>query len=88
MVSKGRWMGGGDVRIGAFMGIILGWKGVILALILSYLIGSITAAILLISKKVKLQSQVPFAPFLVFATFISLLFQEKIIEWYFRISWL
>lgn len=85
-VSRGQWMGGGDLRIGAFMGLILGWKLVILALVISYIAGSLIALALMAVKKGGLKTQIPFAPFLVTGTFISMLEGEKILEWYFKLS--
>ncbi|MBI5754668.1 prepilin peptidase [Candidatus Peregrinibacteria bacterium] len=85
-VSGGRWMGGGDLRIGAFMGLILGWKLVILALMISYITGSIISVALIARKKGGLKTQIPFAPFLVTGTFLSMLEGEKILEWYFGLS--
>lgn len=85
LLSKGRWIGMGDLRIGAFMGVILGWKLVIVALFLSYIIGSVISLLIVARKKQILNIKVPFAPFLVTGTFMAMFFGDKIINWYLNI---
>jgi len=78
VVSKGKWIGGGDIRLGAVMGFMLGWKIGLVALFLAYFLGAIIGIILLTSGKKKMSSQIPFGTFLSLATVISLL----ILNWY------
>jgi len=85
LISRGRWIGGGDIRLGIAMGIILGWPGVLLALFLAYLIGSVGAVILLALKKKKWGSEIPLGTFLTVATFIWLLYGDII--WQAYSSW-
>ncbi|MBI2453484.1 prepilin peptidase [Candidatus Peregrinibacteria bacterium] len=85
LISKGKWIGAGDLRIGAFMGLILGYKGVLLALFLGYIIGAIVSSFLLLTKKTTLKTQIPFGPFLVIGTIITFLFREEILNWYFNL---
>lgn len=81
-LSKGEWIGGGDLRVGAFMGVILGWKLVLVALALSYFIGGF-ASILIVIKEGKFAGvKVPFAPFLVTGTLVTIFYGESILQWY------
>ncbi|RLC38238.1 prepilin peptidase [Candidatus Falkowbacteria bacterium] len=82
IVSKGKWIGGGDIRLGLLMGIILGWPQVILAIFLGYFIGSIVGIGLIISKKKHLGSQVPLGIFLSTSTIIVLFWGQEILNWY------
>ncbi|MBT6068807.1 prepilin peptidase [Candidatus Peregrinibacteria bacterium] len=82
LISGGRWIGGGDLRIGALMGVLLGWKLVIVALFSGYLAGAIISLILLTSSKFNRKSMIPFGPFLVIGTYIAFFYGERIIEWY------
>ena len=82
LVSRGKWLGFGDVKLAFFMGLFLGFPNIILALFLAFLIGAAVGVILLALGKKKMQSQVPFGPFLVLGTFIGLSWGEKIIHWY------
>ncbi len=82
VISKGRWVGGGDIRIGAFMGALLGWQMTLAALVISYIIGSLVSIPLLISGDKKLDGKVPLGPFLVTGTFVVLFWGEQITDWY------
>lgn len=84
LVSKGTWVGLGDLRVGAFMGVILGWKLTVVALFLSYLIGSVVSLGIVIRKRKFVGVKIPFAPFLVSGTIISIFFGEAILGWYLR----
>lgn len=81
-ISGGRWVGGGDIRIGAMMGAMLGFPGVIAALLFSYVIGAVSALSLLALRKTTWKSQMPFGTFLTVATAIVLFFGEAIWNWY------
>ncbi len=85
LVSRGKWVGTGDVILGLLMGIVLGWEKLILALFLAYLIGAIFSIGLLIAKKASAGSKIPFAPFLVTGTILSVLFGSQLIDWYIKI---
>lgn len=82
VLSKGRWIGGGDIRLGAVMGLMLGWKLGLVALFLAYMMGAVVAIILVTTKKKKFGSQIPFGTFLSLATVITLLYGQKILAWY------
>ncbi len=82
LISKGKWVGTGDIRIGALMGVFLGWQMTLAALVISYVIGSIASIALLATKQKKIGSKIALGPFLVTGTFITLFFGEKIITWY------
>lgn len=84
IISKGSWIGGGDIRMGLFMGVILGWPNIILGLFLSYIIGAILSIILILLRKRNRRSQIPFGIYLSIGTYIALFWGEKIINWYLR----
>ncbi|MFC1700754.1 prepilin peptidase [Patescibacteria group bacterium] len=85
LVSKGKWMGLGDVKLAVFMGFVLGWFNILLALFLSFVFGSIVGIILILFKKKKIKSEIPFGPFLCLATVIVMLYGNQILDWYLRI---
>jgi len=88
LLSKGKWVGSGDIRIGAAMGALLGWKYVFAALIVSYLLGTIYSLIVLIAKKKKLGSTIAFGPFLVLGMLVIYFWGPDIVNWYFNTYWL
>ena len=82
VASRQQWMGAGDILLGAFMGIFLGFPKIILALFLAFIIGSIVSIILLGLKKKTLKDAVPFGPFLLAATWISVFWGDSLINLY------
>jgi leader peptidase (prepilin peptidase)/N-methyltransferase len=79
---KREGMGGGDVKLLAMIGAFLGWKAVILTILLSSLIGSITGIIIMIIKGKNFKYAIPFGPFLSLGAVIALFYQNEIIAWY------
>jgi len=82
LVSRGKWMGIGDIKLAFLMGLFLGFPNILVALFLAFSIGAIIGLGLIVSGKKTLKSEVPFGPFLVTGTFIALFFGGQIIHWY------
>lgn len=84
-VSGGKWIGGGDVKLGFALGLLLLRPELaFLMLFLSSLIGTLVVLPGLLSGKLKRTSRLPFGPFLIVATIIVKLFGAGFIEWYKR----
>lgn len=82
-VSGGKWIGGGDVKLGWVIGGFLGTPGKsFLMLFLASLIGSAVSLAFIYTKKLQIKSIIPFGPFLILASVISMLFGSKIISFY------
>jgi len=81
-IFKREGMGGGDVKLLAMIGAFLGWKAVILTILLSSLIGSLTGIIIMVLKGKDFKYAIPFGPFLSLGAVISLSYGEEIIRWY------
>ncbi len=82
-VSQGKWIGGGDVKLGVVLGLVLGGAfEAILMLFIASMLGSLIGIPLLLAKKTKLQSKLPFGPLLLIATFVVFLFGASMISWY------
>jgi len=82
LVSRGKWMGVGDIKLAFFIGLVLGWPNILVALFLAFFIGAIIGVGLIAGHKKSLRSEVPFGPFLVVGTFIALFWGQNIINWY------
>lgn len=82
--SRKRWVGSGDVLLGAALGLLLGWRMLGLALLLAYFIGAIVAAILLLSKIKSTTSSMAFGPYLAFGAFVAWLWGANLVDWYFQ----
>lgn len=80
LVTKGRGIGGGDIKLMAVCGLLLGWKLVILSFVLGCIIGSV---IHLIRMKVSGEGHVlAMGPYLAVGVMISTLYGERLIHWY------
>jgi prepilin signal peptidase PulO-like enzyme (type II secretory pathway) len=84
-VSRGRWIGGGDIRLGILMGLMLAWPHILTALFLAYILGALTAVILVVAGRKKWSSQLPFGTFLTFSTAVTLFFGPQLVDWYLRL---
>lgn len=81
-VSKGSWVGFGDVKLGVFMGLVLGWEGALLTLMLANLIGTLIVIPGLVSGRMSRKSRVPFGPLLIIGFFIAGIFGDQLIDIY------
>ncbi|HET8991432.1 MAG TPA: prepilin peptidase [Candidatus Saccharimonadales bacterium] len=82
-LSQGKWIGGGDVRLGFMLGFVMGTPGnSLLLLFIASLAGSIVGVPLLLTKKLAKNSVIPFGPFLILAAVIVQLFGTDILNWY------
>ena len=83
LVSKGKWMGLGDVKLAFLMGLILGWPNILLALFLSFFSGAVIGVGLIIFGKKGFKSQIPFGPFLAGSTILVWItsFASHLIYW-------
>jgi len=82
LISKGKSMGLGDFKLVIFMGLILNWPKILVALFLAFVIGALISIILIIFKKKGLKSQIPFGPFLTGATIVALFWGDILVNWY------
>ncbi len=67
VISQGRWIGLGDVKLGMFMGMILGWEHALLALFCANVLFLIVVGPARIAGKIPAWSRLPFGPFLIIA---------------------
>ncbi len=84
LISHGKWMGWGDPKLAFFMGLLLGFPNILTALFLAFFIGAIIGIGLIIFGKKTLKSEIPFGPFLVTGTLLSLFFGEEILNLYLK----
>ena len=73
-------MGFGDVKLMGALGLYFGLSNIITITLLSFLIGAILSIILLITKIRKIDEDIPFGPFIVLGTFISIFVPFEIIK--------
>lgn len=80
IVTRGRGIGGGDIKLMGAAGLLLGWKHIIFALVIGCVIGSVVHIILM---KVKGKNRVlAFGPYLATGLFAVMLWGNQMISWY------
>lgn len=82
ILASGGGMGGGDMKLGAMMGAFLGWKLVLLAILIGVLAGGVVAIGLLVTGTKGRKDPVPFGPFLALGGAVSLLWGNALLAWY------
>lgn len=75
-------MGGGDIKLYAVIGLVLGFANVLLSFMLACFFGTIIAGAGLLIGKVKRGKPIAFGPYIVMGTIISYFFGDQIIHWY------
>lgn len=82
LIFKKESMGIGDIELTAMIGAFLGWRYITISLFLGFFFGALTGIFLILSKIKSREDAVPFGPFIVLGSFITLLWGEKILSWY------
>jgi len=75
-------LGMGDVKMLAMIGAFLGWKLVLLTLVLSSISGSIVGVAILLLRKESLKYALPFGTFLAVGALISAVSGDALLTWY------
>lgn len=86
LVTKGKGMGLGDVKLAAPVALLLGWPKVIVGIFLSFILGGLVSMVLLALGKKKMGQVIPFGPFIIISAVFSLVWGESILAWY--LQWL
>jgi leader peptidase (prepilin peptidase)/N-methyltransferase len=82
LLTRKEGMGGGDIKLLAMIGALIGWKGVLFTIFASSAIGTIAGIITMLYTKKGLKLAVPFGPFLAIGAIIYIFFGPQIIQWY------
>lgn len=81
-VSNGRWMGGGDIKLVALIGLVLGLQLTMVAMLLAFTSAAAVSLVLIGTKRKKRTDHIPFGPFLAFGCVFAMLFGHQLISWY------
>ena len=81
-ISRGRWIGFGDVKFGLFLGMLFGVKLGLTMLFISYLLGAFVGLGLILAGRKNLGSRLPFGSFLAISAIITMLYGPALLGWY------
>ena len=83
LVTKGAAIGGGDVKLMAVCGLLVGWKNIIFGFVIGCVAGAVIHSLLIKLKKA--DRVLAFGPYLSAGVFITVVFCERLVAWYFAI---
>jgi len=75
-------MGEGDLNLMALVGAFLGWKAVVVTLLVGCLSGSLVGLTLIALRRLGRREHMPFGPFLALGALVSLFWGDALIAWY------
>jgi leader peptidase (prepilin peptidase)/N-methyltransferase len=83
LITRGRGMGFGDVKLAALIGLMSGFPLVVVALLVGIIGGGLVAVFLLVSRAVKSRkAAIPYGPFLAVGAMVALVWGDKIFQWW------
>ena len=82
LLTKKEGMGGGDIKLLAMIGALIGWKGVLFTIFVSSAIGTVSGLLLMLHEKKGMKLAIPFGPFLSLGAITYIFFGVPIIGWY------
>ncbi len=86
LLTRGRGMGFGDVKLAAAMALLFGWPDIIILAAIAFIAGSLVGAGFILAKKRRRNGFLPFGPFLALAAVIIFFWGTKILAWYFSLA--
>ncbi len=82
-ISDGRWIGGGDVKLGLSLGLIVGsLVNGLIVIMLASIIGLVVSLPFIAKKNLKMQSKIAFGPMLMIAGYVVVLYGDMFVNWY------
>ena len=85
LITKKEGMGGGDIKLLAMMGAIVGWQGVLFTIFVASLVGTLAGLAVMLQSRKGLKLAVPFGPFLSIGSITYIFFGTPLIDWYFNL---
>jgi prepilin signal peptidase PulO-like enzyme (type II secretory pathway) len=83
--SKGRAMGGGDIKLAFAMGLMLGLANTAVAMLVAFDVAAVVGIVMMALKRRSRKDQIPFGPFLVGGTVVAFLFGPAVVTWYLQL---
>lgn len=75
-------MGGGDIKLLAMIGALIGWQGVLFTIFVASVTGTIIGGTMMMAAEKNMKFAVPFGPFLSVGAVLHVFFGQAIIQWY------
>ncbi|MGD8991451.1 MAG: prepilin peptidase [Desulfobacterales bacterium] len=85
VLTRKEGMGGGDIKLLAMMGAIIGWKGVLFTIFVASAIGTVVGMLVMLKTRTSMKLKVPFGPFLAIGAIAYIFCGPQLIAWYFNL---
>ena len=85
LITKKEGMGGGDIKLLAMMGGLVGWQGVAFTIFVSSLVGTLSGFAVMLHSRKGMKLAIPFGPFLAIGAITYIFFGTPLIDWYFNL---
>jgi len=85
-LTKREGMGGGDIKLLAMIGAFIGWRGVLVTLVLGSFSGAIVGMSMILVRGADSKLPIPFGPFLALGALSALFFGEELTQWYLELA--
>jgi len=85
LLTKKEGMGGGDIKLLAMIGAVIGWKGVLFTIFVASAVGTLAGMLIMLKTRKTMKLAVPFGPFLAIGGITYILFGPQLINWYFNL---
>jgi len=82
LITKKDGMGGGDIKLLAMIGALVGWKGVLFTIFVSSAVGTVSGMIIMLLTKKNMKLAIPFGPFLAIGAVLYIFYGSRLIYWY------
>ncbi|MGD9765807.1 MAG: A24 family peptidase [Candidatus Binatia bacterium] len=79
-------MGGGDIKLLAMIGAFLGWKAILVTLLLASLLGTVVGVLVMAVRGRDTKMAIPFGPFLAIGATCALFWGDALIQWYLGVA--
>lgn len=86
LLTRKEGMGGGDIKLLAMIGTLVGWKGVFFTIFVSSAVGTLAGLIIMAATRQNLKLAVPFGPFLSIGAVTYIFYGPQLISWYFQLT--
>jgi prepilin signal peptidase PulO-like enzyme (type II secretory pathway) len=83
LITRGRGMGLGDLKLAIPLGLLFGWPNVLAVLMLAFVIGAAVGLIAIARRRNTLKGTLPFGPFLAVAAALVFFLGPTVFQWYF-----
>lgn len=86
LITKNEGMGGGDIKLLAMIGGLVGLQGILFTIFAASAIGTIIGLCVMVATRNNMKLAIPFGPFLSAGAVLYLFFGEEVIRWYLNYS--